>query len=185
MVVYTRARVDIRYLSDNWHESQWDTMIKWLIPMHSLNDCEISMFTTTTRRSFVCERKKWKKKIKPTSKSWNRILMIFYDTHTYNAYHTHTHACTVSGVTSFLPHIKHIFYKLTVHRRNSFLFNHLSTATLLACPYFQQQHVVFGVLFCRFCALNWKHNITIFVFFFIAEGKNPKQTNKILYICIN
>lgn len=66
MVVYTRARVDICNLSDNWHESQWDTMIKWLIPMHSLNDCEISMFAkteTTMAKSCVCERKKWKKKI--------------------------------------------------------------------------------------------------------------------------
>lgn len=122
--------------------------------------------------SLLCERKKKRGKGEKKTKSRNDIL-IFQVILTLDACHTLVQYL----VTSFIQHITH-FHKLhfTVHR-NSFLLNHLSTVTLFACSYFQQQCYVFNVFFS--CELNWKHLITFLTLSNREKNNNPTtKTNE-------
>lgn len=179
-----------RYLQFIWQLtwiSMRYTMIKWLIPMHSLNDCEISMLQSEEFFFGVRERNGRKKENKPTSKSWNGILICFYDTHTHNAYHTnlrsHTHTHTHTHMYRiwcdlFYTAYNTIFTTVIYSLYTSSKF--LSFKPFVDCHNFLRAHtfnsnVVFSVFFFRLCI---ESKTLYYIFFLNAEQKNPNKTNK-------
>lgn len=107
-----------RYSQFIW-QLTWIAMgynVQWLIPMHSLNDCEISMFTKTfvwAKEVLEWNEMKWNEKHNEITKSYFNFSWYSHSMRT-------THTCTVCG-DLFYSEYYNTFSQALFHCTSKFL----------------------------------------------------------------